>query len=48
MSELKNSRIKVLSPRLPQCLGVVNTLIAEGCSETGPAKHSSNQVIWSE
>ena len=37
--------IKVLSCRLLQCLGSVNTLAAEGCSETGRAIHSTNLVF---
>ena len=30
---------KVLSCRFQHCLGPVNTLITEGCSQTGPLKH---------
>ena len=31
----------MLSCRLPQCLGPVNPLATEGCSETRPAMHLS-------
>ena len=29
-------------------LGTVNTFNTEGCSETGPAMHLSNNVYWSK
>ena len=38
----------MLSCRLLQCLEPINTLTAEGRSETGPARHSSNHVYRSE
>ena len=36
------------SCKLLQCLGAVNTLIAKGCSENGPAMHFGKQVFQSE
>ena len=48
LSEWWKSRIKLLSCRLLQCLGPVNTLIAEGCSGTGPAMHSSKHLFRNE
>ena len=48
MSQYSKSRMKVLSCRLLQCLGSVNTLTSKGCSETRYAMHSSNLRIRSE
>ena len=41
-------RIKVLPWRLRQCLGRVNTLTLEGCSEKGEFGHSGNQISWTQ
>ena len=41
MSEWGTRRIKVLLCRVLQCVGPVNTLTAEGCSETRPTMHLS-------
>ena len=41
-------RMIVLSCRLLQCLLPVNTLTAEGCSETGSGMHLINDVFCSE
>ena len=44
----EKNRIKVLSSRLLQRLVPVHTLTADGCSEAGPAMHSSNHAFWSQ
>ena len=46
LDELK-TRIKVQPCRLQQFLRPVNTLIPEGCSETGAFGHSRNNMFWS-
>ena len=39
--------MKMLACRFQQCLGFVNTLTLEGCSETGAFGHSRNHIFWS-
>ena len=34
--------------QLSNCLGQVNKLVVEGCSELGPAMHLNNHVSQSE
>ena len=40
--------MKVQACRFSQCLGPVNTLTPEGCSEAGTFGHSSNHIFRSQ
>ena len=44
---MMNNRIEVVSRRLLHCVGPVNTLTAEVCSEKRPPIHSCNHLFES-
>ena len=48
ISQTDDNRIKVLPRRFQQCLGPVEKLTAEGCSEAGLFRHLRNNALRSK